>query len=96
MQPEWGSWGRPGREYFRAATGEHEHEWRDTGYATVEDCDCGAIRSGDFMKEPVANCPDHAVPLLDVRRVDAFITLLDWPSGVVVHACERELEITRE
>lgn len=47
--------------------------------------------------DAAAPCPEHVVPLLDERKVDAYVTLLDWRgTTVVVHACEARLEIAKE
>lgn len=41
-------------------------------------------------------CPDHGMPLLDERKTEAFVVLLDWPgTTIVAHACEARLEIRK-
>jgi hypothetical protein len=35
------------------------------------------------------------MPLLDERKVQAYITLLDWTDASAAHACEARLEIRK-
>lgn len=41
-------------------------------------------------------CEEHAVPLLDKRKVEAFILLMDWDNATIQHACEHRMTIKRQ